>query len=529
MKKTLSILLALVMVLTLAVPAFGAEKAGTTVPNVYLQGQGEHIYLPSGEKIYDGGDLPEGFLTDAVKECMPFFIDAVKNDDDASWAAYREKLLGMLLPVISGWTLDKNGEASDGSHIDMSWWNQQARKFGDGSYQFRSYNFYQDWRVDPFETAAQLNEYIQKVKAQTNQEKVNLVGRCEGANVILAYLAEYGYDDINCVQLYVQSASGVDGISAVFSGRMQLDSAALRRFKETSDLIQIEDQMIVELIDTLLEFTSDTMLLDAGMLGLQMLAPKIYKEVIVYILRETYGRMPGIWSLVGADYYQDARKGVFEGYEDEFSGLLEKLDNYDAKVRQRVNDIVLDAVANGVRFANYPKYGPYQVTPICETNDEIGDNSVSLKFGSLGATTAKYGYTLSDSYIAKAKKNGTDQYISPDKMIDASTSVLPDTTWYIYGSEHRDFPEIIHQFMFKFLKADGNMTVFSDPSAPQFMVYEGEEDNGDTLTPMVEENAPELDNGIVIFKDVNWKEMVQNFIQTLIKFLKQFLPTLLNK
>ena len=42
-------------------------------------------------------------------------------------------------------------------------------------------------------------------------------------------------------------------------------------------------------------------------------------------------------------------------------------------------------------------------------------------------------------------------------------------------------------------------------------------------------NAPELDNGIVIFKDVNWKEMVQNFIQTLIKFLKQFLPTLLNK
>ena len=367
------------------------------------------------------------------------------------------------------------------------------------------------------------------MKAQTNQEKVNLVGRCEGANVILAYLAEYGYEDINCVQLYVQSASGVDGISAVFSGRMQLDSAALRRFKETSDLIQIEDQMIVELIDTLLEFTSDTMLLDAGMLGLQMLAPKIYKEVIVYILRETYGRMPGIWSLVGADYYQDARKGVFDGYEDEFSGLLEKLDNYDAKVRQRVNDIVLDAVANGVRFANYPKYGPYQVTPICETNDEIGDNSVSLKFGSLGATTAKYGYTLSDSYIAKAKKNGTDQYISPDKMVDASTSVLPDTTWYIYGSEHRDFPEIIHNFMFKFLKADGNMTVFSDPSAPQFMVYEGEEDNGDTLTPMVKENAPELDNGIVIFKNVNWKEMVQNFIQTLIKFLKQFLPTLLNK
>ena len=529
MKKTLSILLALVMLLTLVVPAFAAEKAGTDVPNLYLQGQGEHIYLPSGEKIYDGGDLPEGFLADAVKECMPFFIDAVKNGDDASWAAYREKLLGMLVPVIGKWTLDKNGETSDGSHIDMSWWNQQARKYGDGSYQLRTYDFYQDWRVDPFETAAKLNEYIQKVKAQTNQQKVNLVGRCEGANVILSYLAEYGYDDVNCVELYVQSASGVDGISALYSGRMRLDGTALRRFKESSDLVQIEDQMMVELIDALLEFSTDTMLLDAGMVGLQMLVPKIYEEVVVYILRETYGRMPGIWSLVGADYYQDARKGVFEGYEDEFAGLIEKLDNYDTKVRQRVDDIVLDGIAQGVKFANYPKYGPYQVTPICETNDEIGDNSVSLKFGSLGATTAKYGYTLSDSYIAKAKKNGTDQYISPDHMVDASTCILPDTTWFIYGSEHREFPDIIHQFMFKFLKADGNLTVNDDPAAPQFMMYEGEEDNGDTLTPMVEENAASLDSGNVVFKNVDWKEMIQRFLKALLTFFKQYLPTLLKK
>ena len=535
MRKTITILLALMVLLTLVVPVFGADKAGTDVPNIYLQGQGEHIYLPegsnpNGKKIYDGGDLPEGFVANAVKECMPFFLDAVKNDDDASWAAYREKLLGMLLPEISAWALDEKGEASDGSHIDMSWWDTPTAKYSDGSYPFRSNNFYQDWRVDPFETAAKLNEYIGNVKQETGEEKVNLIGRCEGANVILAYLAEYGYDDVNCVELYVQSASGVDGISAVYSGRMQLDSAALRRFKESDDLAQIDDQMLSELIDALLEFTSDTMLLDAGMLGLQMLVPKIYKEVVVYVLRETYGRMPGIWSLVGADYYQDARKGVFEGYEDDFAVLLEKLDNYDVKVRQRVNEIVLDAVENDVKFANYPKYGSYQLAPICETNNEICDNSVSLKNGSLGATTAKYGYTLSDSYIEKAKKNGTDKYISPDKMVDASTCVLPDTTWFIYGSEHRDFPELIHQMMYKFLKSDGSMTVFSDPTAPQYMVYSGSEKEGnDKLEPMVKENAPELDSGAVVFKDVNWKEMIQRFFKAVLTFLKQYLPSLLKK
>ena len=61
MKKTLSILLALAMLLTLVVPAFAAEKEGTTVPNLYLQGQGAHIVLPNGTKIFDGGNLPEGF------------------------------------------------------------------------------------------------------------------------------------------------------------------------------------------------------------------------------------------------------------------------------------------------------------------------------------------------------------------------------------------------------------------------------------------------------------------------------------
>ena len=75
-RSGIALLLTAVLLFALFVPAFAVLGEGyyTTLPTVYLQGQGEHIYLPSGEKIYDGGDLPEGFLTDAVKECMPFFI-----------------------------------------------------------------------------------------------------------------------------------------------------------------------------------------------------------------------------------------------------------------------------------------------------------------------------------------------------------------------------------------------------------------------------------------------------------------------
>jgi len=430
------------------------------------------------------------------------------------------------MPVFGKYALDKNGEASDGSDIEWKGTLTGEGKYADGSYRLRSYNFYQDWRRDPFENAARLNTYIQKVKAATGSSKVNLIGRCEGANVILAYLAQYGYAEVNCVELYVQSANGVDLENALFANKMRFDAAALRRFKETNDLFDslTADAAIVELIDTVLEMTSDTMLLDAGMFGLQALAPKIYRELIVYVLRESYGTMPGIWSLVGPDYYQDARAGVFGGYEEEYAGLLEKLDNYDAKVRQRIPEIIDGAVAAGVKVANYVKYGDFQVQPVCDTNNEIGDNSVSLKFEAFGATTAKYGSTLSKDYLAKAEENGTAKYISPDQMVDASTCLasIRDTTWFIYGSEHRDFPEIIHDFMLKFVNADGNMTVFTDPTAPQFMIYSGKEGQGETLGPMVKENAQTLDSGEVVFKKVDWKDMFMRFFKTVLSFLKQF-------
>ena len=520
MKKTLALILTLVMLLTLAIPAF-AEKQGSAVPNIYLQGQGAWILDANGNVIFDGGDMPDGFLGDAVQGCLPYFKDAIMNDDEESWAAYREKFMEYFRPVFCKYALDKNGDPSDGSHVEWNGALKGEGKYTDGSYKIRSYDFTQDWRLDPIVNAAKLAEYIGKVKTATGSDKVNLVGRCEGANVILAYLAEFGYEDVNCVELYVQSANGVDLENALFANKMQFDAAALRRFKETNgmydDVTKDMDQAILELIDAALEMTSDTMLLDAGMVGLQVLAPKIYKELIVYILRESYGTMPGIWSLVGPNYYQDARKGVFTGYEDEFAGLLEKLDYYDTKVRQRLPEIINDAVAAGVKFANFAKYGDFQVQPVCDTNDEIGDNSVSLKFESFGATTAKYGRTL---------KSGNADYLSPDKMVDASTVLesIRDTTWFIYGSEHRDFPETIHNFMMKFLRANGEMDVTTDPTAPRYMVYSGsEKDHNDTLTPMAEENAPVLDSGEVNFKKVNWKEMFMRFFKTILNFFKNFL------
>ena len=144
MKKAISLLLTLVLLLTLAVPAFAAEKQGTDVPNVYLQGQGSAIKNAAGERIYDGGNLPEGFLSNAVKECMPLFITAMKDDTEEAWNAYRTKLLDLMLPIYGKFALGTTGVPTDGSTVDVNFWDNPAQKYSDGSYKLRSYNFYQD-------------------------------------------------------------------------------------------------------------------------------------------------------------------------------------------------------------------------------------------------------------------------------------------------------------------------------------------------------------------------------------------------
>jgi hypothetical protein len=50
-----------------------------------------------------------------------------------------------------------------------------------------------------------------------------------------------------------------------------------------------------------------------------------------------------------------------------------------------------------------------------------------------------YGKILDEEYIASVKDK---KYISPDKVIDGSTSLFPETTWYIRDLHHDDFGQL---------------------------------------------------------------------------------------
>ena len=69
------------------------------------------------------------------------------------------------------------------------------------------------------------------------------------------------------------------------------------------------------------------------------------------------------------------------------------------------------------------KYG-FQMVPICESNAAISDQYASVTRSSFGATTGTVYEPLPDDYIAAREAEGKASYISPDRLVDASTCLF---------------------------------------------------------------------------------------------------------
>ena len=110
-KKSLSAVLALIMIFSLAVPAFGTYEE---YPTIYVTGaQTNKIYNTNGEWVSDFdidlGAVLEEHGTNLVTE----FLIGMLSDDYEKWASdFHDIFVG----IYEKSALDKNGEASNGTH-----------------------------------------------------------------------------------------------------------------------------------------------------------------------------------------------------------------------------------------------------------------------------------------------------------------------------------------------------------------------------------------------------------------------------
>lgn len=512
MKKLLSLLISVIMVLTVFVPACSAFAAGTDeiIPIIYVRGNGQKICNADGEEVIcDIGDLSlsgdDSEMKDKIVEAaaniiIPFLTQGLLSDE---WDDYGKAIYDEISPLFEQAILDGNGNPQYGTDIAQELKDSNKKVSGRGN-GFYSYGFYFDWRLSPYDNVQKLDDYISAVMNETGAKQVSLTSRCLGGSLINAYLEvksrnEGGLDHIKNVMYCDTLSNGCTMISKGFSGQLEFDAKSIQLYE--AQLGYLEEigygtgmnisGLAGEIVEKSLDLFSQVGVVDKLADSIENLYNRLYQALIPALFKSIgYVSQPVYWTFVKEEDFDLALNVMFgeEGSEEweANKGLIEKITLYRENISSRHNEF-LSEIGEKVHIGVIAKYG-LMSAPLIEGYDKLSDNLASLEDSSMGATCSTIGNTLSDAYIEERIEKGFADYISPDKQVDASTCLFPETTWIIKNVHHDDFDRCCKELAEKFLKGD-NVTV-ADSGYSRFRINDYETK---TISEMTEDNCADLD------------------------------------
>lgn len=489
MKKIIAILLSVIMLFAMTTPAFAADTAEKTV-NIYLVGYGSHLVDENGNKIW-----PTPSFLPALKEMLSDLLkDLAKGMLIGDYDSYCDRLYDIIAPSYADVKLDKNGESTDENGNPYFGYDNKNPatnyEYSNSKYDGGIFYFNYDWRLSVEHNAALLVEYTNNVMAREGATKANLVGRCLGGNIISALLQNA--DDaflskLDKVVLYIPSTLGVEFLTALFSGNIVLDPDAIDNFVKYSmmenDVIGgALDPALAETITTIVQFVNEAYILGIGTDVIEGIVQAVKNNALSRIVRDTYGSFPSFWSMVKAEYVDEAVNLVYNTKElkEEYAGMIDKIMSYRDNVQVNAVDRVKELKADGIDIMIISKYN-YANFPLSADALLQSDGTCSTASSSFGAVTSNFGETLTNKYIGSIAEEDL-KYLSADKMINASTCALPETTWFVKNLEHGDFPGGVDKLINKFLISE-SMTIDTYEEYPQYLDYDKETD---TLSPVTE-------------------------------------------
>ena len=330
------------------------------------------------------------------------------------------------------------------------------------------YNY--DWRLDPCANASGLDEMIQKVKHETGAQKVTLIPCSMGGVQTVAYLNEYGCDDIKKIIFMSSAHKGLLFVSELFTGEIGIEQKDLFMFLQ--QFLNLGTDGTDALLDKVWSDLGSASYLNGVFSALDSFVVRVSDDNIYGSLRRIFGRMPGMWAFVRDEYFDEAYSFMIDdNMSDE---LVEKITYYHENVGSRTDEILSQAKESGVEIAICSHYDKGAV-PLTEQACREGDSLIETVCTSNGATVAPSGETLGEGYT-QAKDCEGHNHLSADNKIDASTCLFPDSTWFIKGASHvgckygSDYSEFI-----KWLVSTENTDVFANEAYPQFMQTDNSE------------------------------------------------------
>ena len=460
-KKTISLLIAAALLLTsLAITVTAAEKT----PIICVTGELPiKVYKEDGSSYIPTEGAADEIMDEAIKELVPVFIYAFVTDNYDEWS---RRALEKFTPIYDEIRPNPDGSLPEGTGIDYSWSPETLSDPAAVDYYY-TYTF--DYRLSPLDAAEDLHAYVKAVEAKTGSDKVAMVCRCGSTSIGAAYLYKYGTEDLTKITFFSSSLLGIPYADTMLGGRVVIPGDALYHFVASQNPLAGMDERLNKFAVACLYALNENNSADDLINLVLRVYDKIKDSFVSPFLRSYYGICPNFVATVN-DSYEDYRDFIFptDELKQEYAAILAKTDEYHYNVQLKLADLFTAARDEGVPVNFIAVYGDPSENPNGERSRLVGDELTDACYQSMGATVPVYPNTLSDEYIKERTTAGFGKYISPDKMIDASTCLFPDNTWFIRNMRH-EFSGEDAISLFKAIAWTDNMTIQTDPAFPQYL------------------------------------------------------------
>ncbi len=475
MKKILSVLLAIVMIFTITVPAFAADAAAPHSENY----NGNPVIIVRGIDFagltYDNGEkalsVSAGVIMSALMDGFLGMLKLKEVDSvlDGVFLAAKE--------VFEPISCDKEGN-SKYYNVSMKQYPESMASYPefvatlpDGGEEGivktaiekygaeNTYFFTYDWRKTPEQIADELHGFVETARRDSGKNKVNIICASMGCMVTTAYFYYYGTYNVESVVYLSGAHNGTYVCGDALNGRIVIDGDVLVNFINGATDNNLFLKIFIGIFDMLgvVDFIADVA---------NDMVSSSFDRGNDLMLRDSLGTFCGFWALCPDDDFESGVENIFGGHEEEYPVLLEKIEGVKAFVFSTENTLS-KAMADGVKIAFVSNYNSGLV-PVYERANLNGDNVLESELTSNFATFAPLGETLSKSYIESANS----KYISPDNVIDASTAVFKDNTWFVKDAPHvaADYRTGFSKFTFTLLESKTQPTIDMFEEYPQFMI-----------------------------------------------------------
>ncbi len=451
-KAVISVIIALALVFGTASVAFADEtcNCGKT-PVIFVNGIGGMIYATdeNGEE-FEIFPIESDTMTSVILTYLPA---ALINGIFGGWDSFAVSLDKMLCELFAGMDCDNEGNSVLPAYAD----DCDAVTMDEHLYD-NEFNFLYDWRLDPYESAAQLDAYIDEIIEVTGHDKVIINAYSEGGEIALAYFDAYGSEK---VEMFISQCSAFQGLTLIgklFTNDCSVDAGQLANFLGTMLPAANVDSKVTTAL-TVLKYTGIYNFL-TGIVN--KVLDECFDTIYNGFAKETFACMPGVFNFVPAEYFDDAIDMVF-GDDPEYAVLVEKLTRYH-NAQVNAENILKTAQENGMAVAVVSHYGCYPL-PLVGDMSYQSDALIDSANSSGGATFAPIGEPFGESY--KQKVNDGHNHVAPDGSVDASTCMFPESTWFVSGFSHWSYSTNLIDWLVEY---KGQPTITSNPKFPQFLV-----------------------------------------------------------